>query len=101
MPPNTVSVCRPGKFGNPHHVGYCPECGKKHNHYEAVAEFEAMIAGDPLLQVMIAEELKGKNLACWCPVGWPCHADVLLKYANATAVGRSSDERIVKNKEIQ
>ena len=26
--------------------------------------------------------LKGKNLACWCPLGQPCHADVLLKIAN-------------------
>lgn len=27
-------------------------------------------------------ELRGKNLACWCPVGSPCHADVLLELAN-------------------
>ena len=27
-------------------------------------------------------ELRGKNLACWCPVGSPCHADVLLEVAN-------------------
>ena len=23
-------------------------------------------------------ELRGKNLACWCKPGHPCHADVLL-----------------------
>jgi hypothetical protein len=28
------------------------------------------------------EELRGKNLACWCPIGSPCHADVLLELAN-------------------
>lgn len=27
--------------------------------------------------------LRGKNLACWCPIGQPCHADVLLELANA------------------
>ena len=27
-------------------------------------------------------ELKGKNLACFCPEGSSCHADVLLKLAN-------------------
>lgn len=27
-------------------------------------------------------ELRGKNLACWCPEGSPCHADVLLELAN-------------------
>lgn len=28
-------------------------------------------------------ELAGKNLACWCKVGVPCHADVLLELANS------------------
>jgi hypothetical protein len=27
-------------------------------------------------------ELAGRNLACWCPPGEPCHADVLLEVAN-------------------
>ena len=28
-------------------------------------------------------ELRGKNLACWCPLDQPCHADVLLELANS------------------
>lgn len=28
-------------------------------------------------------DLRGKNLACWCPLDQPCHADVLLELANA------------------
>jgi hypothetical protein len=28
-------------------------------------------------------DLKGKNLACWCPLDQPCHADILLRIANA------------------
>ena len=28
------------------------------------------------------DELRGKNLACWCPLDQPCHADVLLEIAN-------------------
>lgn len=28
------------------------------------------------------EKLRGKNLACWCPLDQPCHADVLLELAN-------------------
>lgn len=24
----------------------------------------------------------GKDLACWCPINQPCHADVLLRLAN-------------------
>jgi hypothetical protein len=30
----------------------------------------------------IVLELKGKNLACWCPLDKPCHADILLRLAN-------------------
>ena len=29
--------------------------------------------------------IRGVNLACWCKVGTPCHADVLLELANAGA----------------
>jgi hypothetical protein len=28
-------------------------------------------------------ELRGKDLACYCPEGEPCHADVLLEIANS------------------
>ena len=27
-------------------------------------------------------QLRGKDLACWCPLDKPCHADVLLRWAN-------------------
>lgn len=27
--------------------------------------------------------LRGRDLACWCPLNQPCHADVLLEVANA------------------
>lgn len=29
--------------------------------------------------------LRGHDLACWCPEGEPCHADVLLRLVNAPA----------------
>jgi hypothetical protein len=38
------------------------------------------------LRVNAAEarrELRGRDLACWCSLDGPCHADVLLKVANA------------------
>ena len=31
--------------------------------------------------------LRGKDLACWCPLDQPCHADVLLELANVEARG--------------
>jgi len=30
-------------------------------------------------------QLRGRDLACWCPLDQPCHADVLLRLANAQA----------------
>lgn len=32
--------------------------------------------------------LAGRDLACWCPPGSPCHADVLLELASADPVSR-------------
>lgn len=32
---------------------------------------------------LIRALLCGKDLACWCPLDHPCHADVLLEIANA------------------
>ena len=31
-------------------------------------------------------ELAGKNLACWCKPGEPCHGDVLLEIANEPVI---------------
>jgi hypothetical protein len=36
----------------------------------------------PLNRGWYLGELRGKNLACWCPLDQPCHADVLLELAN-------------------
>lgn len=36
------------------------------------------------LRTMAIAELRGKNLACWCKPGDPCHADVLLELARGS-----------------
>lgn len=40
--------------------------------------------GSPIAPTVaeIRSELSGKNLACWCALDQPCHADVLLEIAN-------------------
>lgn len=43
----------------------------------SVKKFRKIVA--PNLPV---EELRGKNLACWCALDKPCHGDVLLELAN-------------------
>lgn len=42
---------------------------------------------------IIRAELRGHDLACWCPLdGGPCHADVLLELANADVPRPTSSE---------
>ncbi len=83
MPPNNVKVARPTIWGNPHRVGWCPRCEKMHSAEEAVRLFELYARGYPLGVAKIREALKGKSLACFCPLDQPCHADVLLEIANS------------------
>lgn len=68
-----VYVGRPTKWGNPFKVG--DGCSRQ----EAVDRFATTYLAAANLDL---EALKGKNLACWCPLDQPCHADVLLKLAN-------------------
>lgn len=37
---------------------------------------------------LVRTELAGLNLACWCPLDAPCHADVLGRIANGEEWGR-------------
>jgi len=91
MPPNTVKVDRTTKWGNPFIVG---EQGKR---VECVYLFRLLCIGainiscglkPGIQEAWIAHagrniwRLRGKNLACWCPLGSACHADVLLEIAN-------------------
>lgn len=98
MPKNTIYVGRPTKFGNPYYVNPVMRLGDPDPLYAvfgpegrqigqayydqkdaaqyAVELFAEMVNGEDF------SEIQGKNLACWCVCGEPCHADVLLKLAN-------------------
>lgn len=81
MPPNTVKVARTSGYGNPHNIGWCSTCGAEHTRNEAIAKFRAEV-DDACSRALIRDALRGKNLACFCPLDEPCHADVLLEIAN-------------------
>ena len=107
MPENTVYVGRPGVFGNPFggdHIVTDPLTDKQvpetlrayrefvvsgiENRPSTTGHFWGAIdglAGYPERSRLIARlpELRGKDLACWCPLDQPCHADILLEIANA------------------
>jgi hypothetical protein len=80
LPPNTIYVGRPTKWVNPFFVGHhfpTPQ--------EAVTAYRKWLKnslpGQKLKYEDIAE-LRGRNLACWCALNKPCHADVLLEIVN-------------------
>lgn len=91
MPPNTVYVGRPTKWGNPYRKGgEVTKYGDQRPAYstvEAVAAFREWINACNHLSTIdipsIKTELRGKNLSCWCPLNQACHADVLLEIANS------------------
>jgi hypothetical protein len=86
MPPNTAKVDRSTRWGNPMRTapGYTSA--------QAVADYALWINGAAEFRLQrgtgppsiedIRRHLAGKNLACWCPLGQPCHAEVLLELAN-------------------
>lgn len=86
-PENTISVCRPGKWGNPFKVGKAGPLGRKPLDNEgAVGFFRDMLSDPEMMQITgyptDFTELAGKNLMCFCSLEQPCHADVLLEMAN-------------------
>ena len=84
-PKGVVGVARPSKWGNPFKVGGNIEGEPIESRSDAVRHFRAMLEFEdrnyPSLDE-IRRELAGKDLACWCPLDEPCHADVLLEIAN-------------------
>ena len=49
---------------------------------QAVQAFDRWLDTMPILIADARRELHGKNLACWCALDAPCHADVWLRRVN-------------------
>ncbi len=78
-----VKVARMSIWGNPWPVGVVTLAGETLTADKVVERYEGwaeMMISDGVFDL---EMLRGKNLACWCALGAPCHADVLLRLANA------------------
>ena len=75
MPANTVKVDRSTRWGNPFRPG---EDGIE-TIEEAVRAYRRWLGKYSELERAARTELAGKNLACWCALDGPCHADVLLQ----------------------
>lgn len=95
MPENTVKVDRTTPWGNPFRVEEAREAGYTDPRHMTVVAFCAWLSGDfsycgaddyrEKREAIVArlQELRGRNLACWCRLDAPCHADVLIELANA------------------
>jgi len=77
LPPGVIVVTRPTKWGNPHPLSL--------GRAEAIRRYrEDLLAGRSRVSIDdVQRELVGRDLACYCPLDEPCHADVLLAVANA------------------
>lgn len=103
MPEGAVYVGRPSRWGNVFHlVGDEPSVNVRTKQLDlcwsftteqaarrhAAAAFRWQLLNHPLVVGFTVEEVRaelaGRDLACWCPLDQPCHADVLLELANGT-----------------
>jgi hypothetical protein len=77
LPKGAVVVARPTKWGNPHKIGPLTRA-------QAIAAYRRdLLAGRLRVSVEdVRRELRGRDLACWCKLDEPCHADILLEIAH-------------------
>lgn len=100
-PEGAVVVSRPSRWGNPFAVGTTKWLhndgdgsvllATPKDNAEAVAYFRWYVESHPDRREAI-RELQGRDLACWCPLDRPCHADVLLELANGGPHGNDSQK---------
>lgn len=105
-PEGAIVVARPSKWGNPYRaverdwwlvednngVEFEPIAGTGQK-LPAIEKAVSLYAVDltewggtfGITVEDVRRELAGKDLACWCPLDQPCHADVLLEIANGGA----------------
>jgi Domain of unknown function (DUF4326) len=80
LPPNTVYVGRETQWGHRWMPG---QFWWAEDYARVIVEvYRNSLIGRLRANPTLLESLRGKNLACWCSLDQPCHADVLLEFAN-------------------
>lgn len=98
LPAGAVYVGRPTKWGNPWTIEEALASGlfkPEYCRWVCVEEYrgwltcpdQTVVRREELQERLAAilsglPTLRGKQLACWCPLDRPCHADVLAELAN-------------------
>jgi len=104
LPEGAVNIARPGKWGNPFAIGKPNGLGfgivndRKH----AVQLFARWLYLDHDLVIYQRErhawmlehleDLRGRDLACWCRPEQPCHGAILLVVANSSTFADRHDD---------
>lgn len=95
-PPEAIVVSRPSKWSNPWRIGQdgIPDNAAAEQRFSAAVEgsmSNGVFCPPPILNdtdshigtiIKDIDQLRGRDLACWCALDKPCHADVLLRLAN-------------------
>lgn len=94
LPVGAAVVSRPTKWGNPYRVGVHGTAAECVDAYRSLVTAPGSLIQTGVNRPSYAEQeralrhvrehiadLRGKDLACWCPPGTPCHGDVLLELA--------------------
>lgn len=76
IPKDAVYIGRPSKWGNPFPMSTYA------SREEVILRYKEYLYGNTKLLNEIKQELKGKDLVCFCSPK-PCHGDILLEIANA------------------
>lgn len=101
-PAGAVVVSRPSKWGNPYTVvedrgGYIVRDADRiqYGRYgdvwaaraRAVELYQQRVIDTwrPDRRQQVRAALRGRDLACWCPLDHPCHGDALIAFANTPA----------------
>lgn len=91
MPEGAVYVGRPTKFGNPWSAsrrGDAQRVVERYRRWLTTTSSQPFGSGvDRAVTLIGLHELAGRDLACWCPLTSPCHADVLLELATGLDAG--------------
>jgi hypothetical protein len=85
MPANAVKVDRTTRWGNPFTIaeyGSVATAVAQHGRWMR-GEIPAPGGASPPSTEAIRAALRGRDLACWCALNGPCHAELLLAIANA------------------
>ena len=79
MPKNAIYVGRPSRWGNPWPVPF---------YYleSSLRAYRELLVKEIQENPKFLDDLRGKDLACFCPLDQKCHADILLEFLSVSPV---------------